>query len=142
MRIAIAGSGLAGSYLYRLLKMRGQLSVDMFDIKHKIACHIHPCGYGVDEHFDPLVARVGLDPLIYRLHKPPHLLARVEGVTARTSIFMIDKPRLVRDLLQEATVSTGPIHIDEYDMVVDATGEAQLLADSRLARIRMGNAAE
>src|SRR5713101_7113264 len=128
VRIAIAGSGLAGSYLYRLLKMRGQLSVDMFDIKHKIACHIHPCGYGVDEHFDPLVARVGLDPLIYRLHKPPHLLARVEGVTARTSICMIDKPRRVRDLLQEATVSTGPIHIDEYDMVHDATGEARAYA--------------
>ena len=48
MRIAIAGAGVAGSYISRLLRMRGYRQVDVFDVRHRIACGIHPCGYGVD----------------------------------------------------------------------------------------------
>lgn len=128
MRIAIAGAGLAGGYLHRLLRLRGRHSVDIFDITQNLACRIHPCGYGVDAHFDPLISLAGLDPSTYRLHTPPRLLARVEGVSAATSIFMIDKPRLIRDLLEDARVSKGAVPIDDYDIVVDATGEARAYA--------------
>jgi flavin-dependent dehydrogenase len=61
MRIAIAGAGLAGSYAYRLLALRGCRTVDIFDIRHRIACGIHPCGFGVDDRFDELVGHAGLD---------------------------------------------------------------------------------
>ncbi|OLC27584.1 MAG: hypothetical protein AUG06_07915 [Actinobacteria bacterium 13_1_20CM_2_65_11] len=128
MKIAVAGSGLAGSYIHRLLKMRGEHNVDLYDVKHKIACGIHPCGYGVDEHFDRFIIRAGLDPLAYRLHNPPYLLAQLEGAVARTTVFMIDKPRLIRDLLQGADVRLNPIDVEGYDLVVDATGQARAYA--------------
>src|SRR6266446_442873 len=122
VRIAVAGSGLAGSYLYRLLKMRTDHKVHLYDVKHKVACHIHPCGYGVDEHFDPLILLGGLDPDRYRLHNPPHHLAQLEGVVARSTVFMIDKPRLVHDLQQGIDVRMDAIDAHEYDLIVDATG--------------------
>jgi len=139
VRIAIAGSGLAGSYIYRLLKMRSEHNVHLYDIKQKVACGIHPCGYGVDQHFDPLILDVGLDPRVYRLHSPPHLLAQLEGAPARTTVFMIDKPRLVRDLRTGADVRLDRIDFDEYDLIVDATGQARAysppLAHDLIARV-------
>src|SRR5207253_9556259 len=86
VRIAIAGAGVAGSYISRLLRLRGYRDVDVFDVRHRIACGIHPCGYGVDERFDGLVRLVGLDPSRYVLHVPPSFLAEVEGVAARTTV--------------------------------------------------------
>src|ERR1700758_4387976 len=99
MRIAIAGAGVAGSYISRLLRLRGYRNVDVFDTRHRIACGIHPCGYGVDGNFDWLVRRVSLDPSRYVLHVPPAFLAKVEGVAAKTTVLMIDKPTFIADLL-------------------------------------------
>jgi len=128
MKIAVAGSGLAGSYIYCLLKAYSEHQVDLYDVKRRVACGIHPCGYGVDEHFDRFILRAGLDPLTYRLHNPPYLLAQLEGTVARTTVFMIDKPRLVGDLQQGAAVCVNPIDVDRYDLVVDATGQARAYA--------------
>ena len=128
MRIAVAGSGLSGSYICCLLQMRSDHAVHLYDIRHKIACGIHPCGYGVDEHFDPLILLAGLDPDRYRLHNPPHHLAQLEGVVARTTVFMIDKPRLIHDLQQGIDVRMDAIDADEYDLIVDATGQARAYA--------------
>jgi len=125
VRIAIAGAGVAGSYIFRLLKMRGHTEVDVFERKHAIACGIHPCGYGVDHHFDQLVRHAGLAPSSYVLHVPPRLLAEVEGVSAKTTVFMIDKPRLVADLLDGAPIRYETVDVDDYDLIVDATGEAR-----------------
>ena len=108
--------------------MNGCRKVDLFDINHRIACGIHPCGYGVDHNFNQLVHNVGLDPSRYVLHTPPRLLAEVEGVAAKTTVFMIDKPRLLEDLLAGARVRPEPVEVGEYDLVVDATGEARAYA--------------
>jgi len=128
MSIAIAGAGVAGSYIHRLLSVRGYRSVEIFDVEHRIACGIHPCGYGVDRSFDALVRIAGLDPADYVLHVPPRLLARVESVAVRTSVFMIDKPRLVRELLAGAGVRHEPVDVGRYDLVIDATGVARAYA--------------
>jgi len=128
VRIAIAGAGVAGSYISRLLRMRGYRGVDVFDIRHRIACGIHPCGYGVDGSFDQLVRRVGLDPSRHVLHVPPRLLAKVESVAARTSVVMIDKPAFIADLLDGVEVKYDRIDVGRYDLVVDATGEARAYA--------------
>src|SRR5206468_2784270 len=77
---------------------------DLFDRKHRIACGIHPCGYGVDEKFDHLARYASLDPAAYVLHVPPRLVARVEGGYAKTTVFMVDKPRLIADLLDGSRV--------------------------------------
>ena len=119
---------MAGSYICRLLNMRSDHEVHLYDIRHKISCGIHPCGYGVDEHFDRLILLAGLDPDTYRLHNPPQLLAQLEGVVARTTVFMIDKPRLVRDLQGGVDVRMDPFDADEYDLIVDATGQARAYA--------------
>ena len=128
MRIAIAGAGVAGSYISRLLRMRGYRQVDVFDVRHRIACGIHPCGYGVDGSFDQLVSGVGLDPSRYVLHVPPRYRAQVETVAARTSVVMIDKPAFIADLLDRSDVKYEPIEVHRYDLVVDATGEARAYA--------------
>ena len=128
MRIAIAGAGVAGSYISRLLRLRGYPNVDVFDIPHRIACGIHPCGYGVDGSFDQLVRLVGLEPSRYVLHVPPRLRARVEGVAAKTTVVMIDKAAFIADLLDRAAVKYEPVEVERYDLVVDATGEARAYA--------------
>jgi len=127
MRIAIAGAGIAGSYIYRLLRLRGHNQVDVFDVRHRIACGIHPCGYGVDHNFDALVRRAGLDPSRYVIHQPAGR-GYLEGVAVRTTVFMIDKPRFIRDLLDGADVAYEPVDPGRYDLVVDATGEARAYA--------------
>jgi flavin-dependent dehydrogenase len=127
MRIAIAGAGVAGSYIYRLLQLRGGHRVDIFDIRHRIACGIHPCGYGVDHNFDALARRAGLDPGRYVVNQPAGR-GYLEGVPIRTSVYMIDKPRLIRDLLGAADVVYERVDLDAYDLVVDATGEARAYA--------------
>lgn len=119
---------MAGSYLYRLLSLLSVRRVDLFDVPHRIACGIHPCGFGVDERFNDLIRGVGLDPSAYVVHSPPRLRAQVEGVAAETTIFMIDKPKLVGDLLNGAVARHEPIDVRSYDLVVDATGEARAYA--------------
>ena len=128
MRIAIAGAGVAGSYISRLLRLRGYCNVDVFDIRHRIACGIHPCGYGVDGSFAQLARLVGLEPSRYVLHVPPKFLAEVEGVAAKTTVFMIDKPSLIADLLDGIEVNYERVQADRYDLLVDATGEARAYA--------------
>lgn len=139
MRIAIAGAGVAGSYIFRLLKMRGHRQVDIFDIRHKIPCGIHPCGYAVDDNFTGLVRHAGLEPSRYELHRVPRMLVDIEGVDVRTSLYMIDKPRFIQDLLGGAQIRYERVDVQRYDLVVDATGEARAysppLRDDLKARI-------
>jgi flavin-dependent dehydrogenase len=125
MRIAIAGAGVAGSYIFRLLKLRGHRQVDIFDIRHRVACGIHPCGYGVDDNFTSLAQLAGLEAARYELHRPPRMLVDIEGVAVRTRLHMFDKPKFIRDLLDGATVRYEPVEVERYDLVVDATGEAR-----------------
>ena len=125
MRIAIAGAGVAGSYIFRLLKLRRHRQVDIFDIRHRIACGIHPCGYGVDPNFAHLVQLAGLEPSRYELHRPPRMLVDIEGVAVGTSLYMIDKPKFIRDLLDGAPIRYERVDVEKYDLVVDATGEAR-----------------
>jgi len=128
MRIAIAGAGVAGSYIFRLLKLRGHRQVDIFDIRHKIACGIHPCGYGVDPSFSQLARLAGLEASRYELHRPPRMLVDIEGVAVGTSLYMIDKPTFIRDLLDGAEIRYERVDVPQYDLVVDATGEARAYA--------------
>lgn len=127
MRVAIAGAGVAGGYIFRLLRQRGHRHVDIFDITHGIACGIHPCGYGVDHNFHALARLVGLNPADYVLFASPRVVLD-GGITAKTTVIMIDKPRFIKDLLADAVVRYEPLDVDRYDVVIDATGEARAYA--------------
>jgi flavin-dependent dehydrogenase len=125
MRIAIAGAGMAGSYIFRLLRLRGHRHVDIFEVRHRVACGIHPCGYGVDESFAELAQIAGLQPVRYELHRPPRMLVDIADVDVRTDLYMIDKPKFIRDLLAGASIRYDELDVRRYDLVIDATGEAR-----------------
>ena len=119
---------MAGSYAYRLLRLRGDADLEVVDVRRGIACGITPCGYGVDGRFPGLLRDVGLDPSRYVLHTPPRLVANVLRVAARTSVFMVDKPAVIADLLDSARVREEPLDTRRYDLVIDATGAARAYA--------------
>jgi 2-polyprenyl-6-methoxyphenol hydroxylase-like FAD-dependent oxidoreductase len=50
LRIAIAGAGIAGAYLFLLLAGSGN-GIDLFDIKNGTKCGMSPCAWGTSMDF-------------------------------------------------------------------------------------------
>jgi len=119
MRIAIAGAGTTGAYLYRLLNNEG-FEVDIYDRKHITACGINPCAWGTSRDFFELVRVTGLKPEKYVLQFCDRVL--MDDVNLKGDLMTIDKPALVKDLLQQAKIRYEHLDISMYDRVIDATG--------------------
>jgi flavin-dependent dehydrogenase len=66
MKLAIAGAGMTGAYLFRLLKNEGR-EVHLFDLGQESGCGIKPCAWGTSAGFVELVETAGLDAGIYIL---------------------------------------------------------------------------
>jgi flavin-dependent dehydrogenase len=126
-RTAIAGAGITGAYLYRLLRNRGY-PVDLYDVRKGTGCGLHPCAWGTSGDFMQLVTASGLDPKKYVLRKFGHVL--MDDVRIRADLMTIDKPGLVRDLLQGADVNYTPLDTSGYDRVIDATGVSRAFLPS------------
>ncbi|KCZ72345.1 hypothetical protein ANME2D_01751 [Candidatus Methanoperedens nitroreducens] len=122
MRIAIAGAGISGAYLYRLLRNQGFDDVSVFEQEqqHKTNCDISPCAWGTSLGFEPLVEHAGLDPAKYTRMQFDHIMMDEMRIEAYALTF--DKPLLISDLLQDAVIQRSPIDTAEYDRVIDATG--------------------
>jgi len=123
-RIAIAGAGITGAYLYRLLTNQGH-RVRIFDIAQETRCGITSCAWGTSRKFEKLVAASGLDPQRYILRHFDHFF--MDGVKLGAVLITFDKPRLIRDLLRDAEVISTPVDTEACDRVVDATGVARAL---------------
>jgi len=121
-RIAIAGAGMTGAYLYRLLKNRGG-APEIFDTKTANACGLTPCAWGTSADFAPLVAAAGLSPGKYLLSDMDHLV--IDDLRVKLTLSTFDKPALIADLLGDARVSRGPIPAGSFDRIIDATGTAR-----------------
>ena len=123
MKVAIAGAGIAGSYLAKLLLQKGILP-DVYDgMNHETRCRCRSCGWGVPRGIGTYLAGVGLDVNEYLLDSMASM--NFNGLTAETPLCTVNKPRLIRDLTQGTAVkhqNLGPQDADDYDMVVDATG--------------------
>lgn len=118
--VAIAGSGMIGSYLHRLLESKG-IKADIYgDSRSHAACGINPCAWGSTSTFRDHVRAVGLDPESYVLRDFD--LVRFEGVDMRARLLTFDKPGLIRDLLQGTSVQEGPVPQGVYGRIIDATG--------------------
>lgn len=131
MRIAIAGAGLSGAYLYRLLKNCGlNDTITVFDRPHETSCGISPCAWGTTLGFEGLVQQAGLEPHRYAIRQHDHVM--MDEMNIKTDALMINKPRLIKDLLKGAEIINADIPLDEYDRVIDATGVAR----AYLPRIR------
>ena len=122
MRIAIAGAGMTGSYLYRLLRNAGY-TPELFDVRPRTHCLIPPCAWGTSRGFDRMVAAAGLDPARYLLRRSEVIV--MDGIEIPGDLFTFHKPNLVKDLLQGAHVRRESIDPSRYDRIIDATGVAR-----------------
>jgi len=122
MKVAIAGAGVAGSYLHLLLKRRG-LMVDLYDTPKKTACTISPCAWMTASELRPLLENVGLsaDQYILKSFKT----FEGPGKSGAADLMTIDKPRLLRDLRTGAMMRSGEVGLQRYDRVIDATGTSR-----------------
>lgn len=123
MKVAIAGAGMAGSYLYRLLKEEG-VRADVYDIARPTRCGIHSCAWGATPSKE-IVRLVGrfLEPEDYVLQRFDEIT--IGNVRIGSDMLTIDKPRLIGDLLDGAEVRLQPFDGDRYDRIIDATGVAR-----------------
>ncbi len=128
MKVAIAGSGIAGGYLARLLGQNG-ISPDVYDaMVHDTRCGYRSCGWGAPERIAPYLTDVGLDLSDYLIE--PMTSMNFDGLVATTPLWTIDKPRLIRDFMKGLELkrqNLGPEGADGYDLVIDATGIARAL---------------
>jgi flavin-dependent dehydrogenase len=122
LKIAIAGAGSVGAYLYRILSNVGH-RVDLYDVRNGTTCGLTPCAWGTSLGFNELIEAVGLKPEDYLLDQPGQVL--MDGVRLGADLMTFDKPRLTRDLLQNSEIIYSPLDPSEYERVIDATGAAR-----------------
>ena len=121
MRIAIAGAGMAGTYLYRLLNERGEDKVVLYDQAKSTGCGQRPCAWGMapGDEYRRLVGRF-LDPDRYVNLRSDRV--HIDGIALGADLLTVDKPALIRDMVADAPVRYGPLDPREHDLLVDATG--------------------
>lgn len=124
MKLAIAGSGMTGAYLFRLLKNEG-CDVHLYDRQQIARCGIEPCAWGTSAQFVDLVKKAGLDAENYILRRLDYVL--IDDVRVKADLITFDKPRLVKDLLADAEIRLSPLPIENYDRVIDASGVSRAL---------------
>jgi flavin-dependent dehydrogenase len=122
----IAGAGIAGSYLYRLLVKRGLSlkDIEVVDPGSATHCGIPSCGFATTRQFFTLCREVGLDPDKYIFASLDTGYANGIKFTIRGHIFSIDKPAFIRDLLEGAAVNSSPGDM-AAERIIDATGTAR-----------------
>ena len=119
MKVAILGSGVSGSLVYRLLREKG-INVSLFGKKWETACTIRPCAWGVRRSvFLDLCDSTGLTGNEYILER--HNSFRINGVKMPCDMITIDKPKLLREL-NGGNYSYSATDLNQYDQVIDATG--------------------
>jgi hypothetical protein len=121
--IAIAGAGMVGSYLHRILEKAG-IPADLYTTNgFRTSCGINPCAWGTSRPFFDLVRATGLDPNDYILRHADRIL--FQGVELRGDLMTFDKPRLIRDLQNGSQILEGAVPPNRYDRIIDATGFAR-----------------
>lgn len=118
MRVAIAGAGLTGAYLYR--RLQGRCDVDIFDIDQSTPCGTAPCAWGTSKEFAHYAHRAGLDPNRYVSNVTSSVY--LDDALLNVNLITFDKPRFIQDLLEGALIRYFPLQPENYDRVIDATG--------------------
>ncbi|QSZ66055.1 hypothetical protein RJ40_00325 [Methanofollis aquaemaris] len=120
--MAVAGAGVAGSYLaFRLLD--AGYAVDLYDLPAQTACGTAPCAWMATRDFSAVLEAEGFEPEKYVTARFDVFL--LQGQRVGADLMTIDKPALVADLRGGAEVRTGPLDPAGYDRVIDATGTAR-----------------
>ncbi|UFS69902.1 hypothetical protein LPW11_18690 [Geomonas sp. RF6] len=124
LNVAVAGAGMTGAYLYRLLTNAG-CRVHLFDREQNTQCGLTPCAWGTTSDFTRLVQKAGLDPAKYILKKLETVV--IDGLKVNAELLTFDKPALIHDLLGGATYCCAPPPTTGYDRIIDATGAHRAL---------------
>ena len=128
MNVAIVGAGIAGGYLAGLLEKRG-IVPDVYDgSTHATTCRCRSCGWGGPVRIGTYLKDVGLDLNDYLIESmsPMHF----DDLVARTPLCTINKPMMLRDFRKKGTMkrqNVGLEELEDYDIVVDATGVRRAL---------------
>jgi flavin-dependent dehydrogenase len=128
VRVAIAGAGIAGAYLARILAERGILADVYDDLSHETSCGYRSCGWGAPLGIGKYLGDIGMDMSDYLLESMSPM--SFDGLMARTPLCTIHKPRLIRDLNEGLEIRKKKVELDDvcaYDVVVDATGISRSL---------------
>lgn len=132
MNIAIMGCGPGGSYLYCLLRQRKpEVKVELFDIVPDTMCGTKSCCWAVNfSIFTNLCHAVGLETMKYLMMFYDQII--VEDLKIRANLAVINKPLLIKGLLDGAEIHTPPIPVGkDYDRIIDATGSRAYLGYER-----------
>jgi flavin-dependent dehydrogenase len=123
MKVAIAGAGIAGGYLARLLSARG-IVPDLYDGKdHGTGCGSRSCGWGAPVGIGKYLDLIDLDLQHYFIE--PMFTMNFDGLVAKTPLCTINKPLLLQDLISGIRLQERRLDPDtaqDYDILVDATG--------------------
>lgn len=131
MRFAIAGAGVAGSYLGSMLKARGH-HVELFEASRPQE-HWPVCAWGASRHMlEKFSKKAGLDFDDYVLHVGKRLRMdlpndNVEHLDLK-GLVTYDKRRWEHDLMKGLEIKYGAkvtrekFPFDDYDLVLDCTG--------------------
>ncbi len=123
-KIAIIGGGVAGLYLARLYEMAGVSGVEVYDKTETTGCTIASCAWMVPtDEFVPAMERIKFPAARYLLRLNDVAIFR--GVRVKARLWTINKPLLLKDLREIVRVTYGTPRLEEYDVVVDATGVAR-----------------
>lgn len=123
MKVAIAGAGIAGSYLGSLLEQGGESPVVYDGRENGTSCGLRSCGWGAPFAIGRYLAIAGLDLDEYFLE--PMDSMNFDGLLAKTPLCTLDKPKLITDLRSTLNVVRRRFTSDDmgtYDIIVDATG--------------------
>ena len=125
-KILIAGAGIAGGYLGRLLIKQGMSprDIEVVDPGSRTRCGIPSCGFATTRQFFALCREIGLEPEKYILASPDIGYANGRKFTIKGHLFSIDKPGFIRDLLKGAVVNSRPSDM-AAERIIDATGVAR-----------------
>lgn len=135
MKVAIMGCGPGGSYLYKLLKQkRPEVEAELFDIAPNTACGTKSCCWAVNSSlFNNLLKEVGLEAGKYLMAFYDRVI--VEDLSLRANLAIINKPLLIKDLLNGAEILTPlALNAKDYDRIIDATGKRAYLGYEREGR--------
>lgn len=129
MKVAIAGAGVAGRFLRRLMWVKQELvgeqpqdlQVHIYDIGNTTKCGANPCAWMVPyRYFDELLKIISFDPNLYVLQRFDKF--KMDTKVYSAELQTINKPTLLDDLWHPDDILTGCPVVDDYDRVIDCTG--------------------
>jgi flavin-dependent dehydrogenase len=131
MRIAIAGAGVAGSYLGKMLQKRGQ-DVEIFEASKK-EHHWPVCAWGASKHMlEKFSDQAGLDFANYIFHVGDRLRMELPGDKEEyldlKGLVTYNKHGWENDLLKDVKITYAfkvtreTFPFDKYEYVIDCTG--------------------